>query len=242
MITLHWASERRHEQRGRRERWRSFDPTDHDDPLADGLGVLASFDEERIPPGARAPRELRRATEIVTYVREGSLAYNCATGHSGILDAGEFQRRASSPGQSHHEANASQVYWASVFHLGLRPALAESEPGLEQRRFGSAQRRDRLCAIASPDAREGSLRLQQDACLYSAILHTGRHVVHELAPGRCAWLHVVRGEVTLHDRVLKAGDGAAVEAERAVSLTARRESEILLIDIEELLPGAGERG
>jgi redox-sensitive bicupin YhaK (pirin superfamily) len=60
--------------------------------------------------------------------------------------------------------------------------------------------------------------------------------VRELAPGRCAWLHIVQGEVTLGDFVLGTGDGAGVTAEPAVSLTAREESEILLIDLGKAMP------
>jgi redox-sensitive bicupin YhaK (pirin superfamily) len=63
-------------------------------------------------------------------------------------------------------------------------------------------------------------------------------VVHELSPGRSAWLHVVQGEVTLGDDVLGTGDGAGVTAERAVSLTAREETEILLLDVGERSSGS----
>jgi hypothetical protein len=56
-------------------------------------------------------------------------------------------------------------------------------------------------------------------------------VVHELLDGRSAWLHLVEGEVTLGDVMLSTGDGAGLTAERAVSLTAREETEILLVDL-----------
>jgi hypothetical protein len=44
-------------------------------------------------------------------------------------------------------------------------------------------------------------------------------------------LHIVQGEVTFGDLVLTTGDGAGVTAERSVSLTAREDSEILLVDV-----------
>ena len=69
--------------------------------------------------------------------------------------------------------------------------------------------------------------------MYSALLDPGKHVVHELSQGRSAWLHLVQGAVTLGDIVLTTGDGAGFTAERAVSLTAREETEILLLDIGE---------
>ena len=111
-------------------------------------------------------------------------------------------------------------------------------PGHEQKRFSAADRRGALCVVASPDARRGSLRVHQDALLYSAMLSPGKHVVHELGQGRCAWLHLVEGEVTLGDVVLSTGDGAGVTAERAVSLTARVETEILLVDLGDDRPGS----
>ena len=104
-------------------------------------------------------------------------------------------------------------------------------PGREQKRFSTAERRGALCVVASPDARRGSLRLHQDALLYSALLGPGKHVVHALPEGRSAWLHLVEGEITLGDVILFSGDGAGLTGERAVSLTAREETEILLVDL-----------
>ena len=72
--------------------------------------------------------------------------------------------------------------------------------------------------------------------MYSAVLERGQHVVHELTSGRSAWLHLVQGEVTLGDLVLTTGDGAGISAERSVSLTARQESEFLLLDVRAALP------
>ena len=74
--------------------------------------------------------------------------------------------------------------------------------------------------------------------MYSALLDPGQHVVHELSQGRRAWLHLVHGEVILGDVVLTAGDGAGFTGERAVSLTAREDAEILLVDLGVERPGS----
>ena len=44
-------------------------------------------------------------------------------------------------------------------------------------------------------------------------------------------LHVVSGEVLLHDLVLTRGDGAGISAERSASFTALAEAEVLLVDV-----------
>ena len=148
-----------------------------------------------------------------------------------MLQAGEFQRTTPGREVRQGETNASRTDWAHVFRLWLRPSEAELDPGREQKRFSTAERRGALCVVASPDARRGSLRLHQDALLYSALLGPGKHVVHALPEGRSAWLHLVEGEITLGDVILFSGDGAGLTAERAVSLTAREETEILLVDL-----------
>jgi redox-sensitive bicupin YhaK (pirin superfamily) len=232
MITLRRTKERHHDRRQKRDVWLTFHRGDRSDPLADGFGNLEIFNEDRLPPRAGVPRVPRHDAEVVTYVREGALTYEDSMGRSGVIHAGEFQRMTTGSGIRHSETNVSGADWAHVFRIWLRSA-AGLEPDHEQKRFSAAERRGLLCVIASPDARRGSLRIHQDAFLYSAMLHRGQHVVHELSQRRSAWLHLVQGEVTLGDVVLTTGDGAGVTDELAVSLTAREETEILLLDLGE---------
>jgi len=231
MIMLRRAGERRRDRRREQQVWLTFDAQDRTDPLADGFGALEGLDEDRLSPGAELPRRTRRDAEIITYVLRGGLAFDGSMGRSGVLQAGEFQRTTPGREVRQGETNASRTDWAHVFRLWLRPSEAELDPGREQKRFSTAERRGGLCVVASPDARRGSLRLHQDALLYSALLGPGKHVVHALREGRSAWLHLVEGEITLGDVILFSGDGAGLTAERAVSLTAREETEILLVDL-----------
>jgi quercetin 2,3-dioxygenase len=233
MINVRRADERRHHRLHKRDVWRTFNPLDRTDPLADGFGTLEALDENRLPPRADIPRHPRDEAEIVTYVREGAVTYEDSMGHSGVIHAGEFQRMNAVAGSRHSETNASRSDWAHVFQVRLRCSAAVLDPGRERKRFSAAERRGGLCIVASPDARKGSLRIHQDARVYAALLEPGQHVVHALASERAAWLHLVQGEVTLGDLVLTAGDGAGVTTERAVSLTAREDSEILMFDVAE---------
>jgi redox-sensitive bicupin YhaK (pirin superfamily) len=232
MITLRKANTRRHSQHPRQEIWLTFYQDDPASPLAQGFGALELFNEHLLPPGAGVPRHAHRDTELLTYVSEGALSYEDSTGRSGVIHTGEFQCMTVGRKILHSERNASRSDWAHVFRVSLRTSQVGLESNLEQKRFSTAERRGGLCVVASPDARRKSLRIHQDALMYSALLDPGQHVIYELAPGRGAWLHLVQGAVTLGDVSLTTGDGAGVTAERAVSLTAWKETEILLFDIE----------
>lgn len=237
MLAIRRAEERHHRQR-ERDSWLTFDARKRSDQFAKGFGALETLEEDRLPPGVSVPSRPQRNVEVITYVREGALAHEDTSGRRGIVNAGEFQRRTVGRGVRHSEANASEVDDAHVFRLLISPSRADLEPGQEQKRFSVADRRGGLCVVASPDASRGSLRLHQDAFLYSALLESGQHVVHELSPGRSVWLHLVHGEVTLDDVVLTTGDGAGVSAQPAVSFTARGGSEILLLDLGERTPAS----
>jgi redox-sensitive bicupin YhaK (pirin superfamily) len=231
MITLRRASERFHEKLGKREAWNTFHRNGLPDPLRDGFGVLEFLNESRLAPGAGTPRPPPRDAEIVTYVREGALAHEDSMGCSGVIQAGEFQRRTSGRGLRHSATNASRTDGAHVFEIQFHPSEAGLEPGYEQKRFSAAQRRDALCVVASSDARRGSLQIRQDALVFSAILDPGQHVIHEIQPGRSAWLHIVQGEAAFDGVVLTTGDGVGITAEPVVSLTAKEQTEILLVDL-----------
>jgi redox-sensitive bicupin YhaK (pirin superfamily) len=85
--------------------------------------------------------------------------------------------------------------------------------------------------VASTDGREQSLHLHQDASIHATVLDAGTRVSHTLAPGRHAWIQLVRGEASVDGQVLSAGDGAAVSNEAKIEIEGRTACEFLLFDL-----------
>jgi hypothetical protein len=232
MITLRRADERRCDRRGKQEVWLTFDATGDSETMdGPGFGSLEILNEHHLPPGATALRYPHGDAEVIIYVREGAIAYQDSFGRAGVVHSGEFQRLTADRSIRHTETNASRTEWAHVFQMRLQPRQSGLAASRERKYFSVADRRGGLRVVASPDARRGSLSIRQDAMIYSSLLDPGQHVVHELAAGHRAWLHLVHGRVTLAELVLTTGDGVGVTAERAVSITARDASEVLLLDL-----------
>ena len=242
MIALRRGGERHYDRSSKREVWLTFNRQDPTDPLADGFGALEILNETRLSPGAGVPRHPLQDAEIITYVRAGALAFEDSRGQSGVIPAGEFQCVSAGRALRYRDTNASRSDAAHILQILLYPTQMELEPSREQKRFSTAQRRGVLCLVASPDGRGQSLRIRQDTLIYSSLLDPGQHVVHQLSPARRAWLHVVEGEAALGEDVLTTGDGAGIQAERAVSVTAREVSEILLLDLGERTTRSDQRG
>jgi redox-sensitive bicupin YhaK (pirin superfamily) len=234
MITLRRAAERQHVRHTHSEEWSSFQADRSGDGFAHGFGALERFDEHRLEPRGSVLVRPERGFEVISYVLEGVIACRDTARRTAILRAGDFQRVSGGDQVGLRQSNASHSHSAQVLQLWLRRGSARHAASPEQRRFSAAERRGGLRLIASEDARDGALRLAQDVLIYSAILDPGQHLVHELASRRSAWLHVIRGELTSEDTELSTGDAASFAMERAVSMTARAPSEVLLVDLAHL--------
>ncbi|MBN1547500.1 MAG: pirin family protein [Syntrophaceae bacterium] len=230
MITLRRNKERRRIQRGKQEIWNTFYPEDHPGLICDGFGSMVVFDEMRLSPGDSTEPNRGDEAEMVTYIYKGALSQEDSTGNSGVIRTGEFQSMSMGHRIRHKERNALRSDWTHVFRISLRPLEVGLDCAHEEKLFTAAQRRNELCVVASPDGRKGSLRIHQDALVYSSVLDAGHHVFHELPPGRAAWLHIVHGEAMLNDIVLTQGDGVGVTNEPSVSLTVQENTELLLVD------------
>lgn len=230
MILLRRAGDRRHERAMGQEFWITFDPLDGEDALRSGFGALLALVESRISPGSGTESRSRNGDDVLTYVHEGTLAQEDGKGRTSVVQSGEFQRASAEGHLRLSERNASSRHWAHVFRLSLLATGPDLDSSIEQKRFSIAERRGKLRIVASPDGRKGSLRIHADALLHSTLLKVGQHVVHVLAPGHGAWLHVVDGEIACDNFVLVAGDGAGIEDELAISFRALVDAEVLLFD------------
>ena len=215
----------------------TFNSENAADPFSRGFRALEALNEETPISEMNLHPHTHEDIEVVTYVREGTLIHQNEVGTMGRLGPGEFQRTSASRKVRHRVINASLTNPAHVFQSCITPDGTEFLPGTEQKRFPVADREGILRLVASPDGRNGSLRVQQDLRMYSSVLLVGHHLVHELRIGRAGWLHVVQGRILLNGRVqiedhlLGTGDAAALEDELAVSFTAEIPSEVILFDL-----------
>lgn len=231
MIAVREGGDRRHLRSAGRETWFSVDPHDCREPLHDGFRALVGLVEDRLAPGTGFPTHSHREAELILYLRAGVLGYQNDLGHSGIVRAGEFQHVSAGRGIRHRRFNASPANAAHAFEIRLRPDTLRLAPDFCQRRFSVAERKGRFCLVGSPQRGESTFRIHQDVWVYSSLPQTGHHLIHPIAPGRVAWLHVVSGRVRLDDREPAAGDDVAVWDEASVSITALEPSELLLLDL-----------
>jgi hypothetical protein len=118
-----------------------------------------------------------------------------------------------------------------LYQIWMMPDKRGHKPAYDQKNFSEAEKRGKLRLLASPDGREGSVKIRQDNELYATVLGSGESVKHALKPDRHAYVQVARGAVKLNGKPLDTGDGAAISAEKSVELTGVKQAEVLLFDL-----------
>jgi redox-sensitive bicupin YhaK (pirin superfamily) len=226
MIQVRRTGERGHFDHGWLDTYHTFSFARYYDPRHMGFRALRVINEDRIAPGRGFGTHGHDNMEIVTYVLDGALAHRDSLGSVGTIRPGELQRMTAGTGITHSEFNPSDTRPVHLYQIWLLPERERLEPSYEQKAFPEEERRNRLRLVASPDGQGGSLSIRQDARLFLASLEEGQEVSHELAPGRHAWLQVLRGGISLNGLALSAGDGAAGIAESDLTIRADGSSEV----------------
>jgi quercetin 2,3-dioxygenase len=201
------------------------------DPRWMGFRSLRVINEDWVAAGQGFPAHPHRDMEILTYILEGGIEHQDSLGTSSIIRPGDGQRMSAGRGIRHSEMNPSPTEAVHMLQIWITPDRSGHQPSYEQKAFPEEEKRGKLRLIASPDGNDGSVTIHQDAKLYVSLLAPGQKVQHELGEGRHAWLQIAKGAVELNGQKLVQGDGAAISAERALSIKGEEQAEILLFDL-----------
>jgi len=201
------------------------------DPRHMGFGPLLVINEDKVEPAQGFGTHGHRDMEIISYVLDGELAHKDSMGNGSVLRYGDVQRMSAGTGVMHSEFNHSQHDRVHFLQIWIQPSVKGIAPGYEEKHFDATAKQGQLRLIASPDGAEGSVHLHQDARLYASILDGDQQVAHTLAPGRTAYLHLIRGTLTVNGHPLSSGDALKISAESHLVAGQAEAAEFLLFDL-----------
>jgi quercetin 2,3-dioxygenase len=231
MITLRRSQERGLADHGWLKSYHTFSFADYFDPSWMGWGNLRVINEDRIAPGTGFGTHGHRDMEIISYVLEGNLAHKDSMGNVKGIPPGDVQRMSAGTGVRHSEFNHAPEQTTHFLQIWIEPNVTGIPPSYEQKSFADAEKRGQLRLVASPDGAQGSVKLHADAALYAGLFDGTESARLALNPQRKAYVHLVRGELTVNGHSLKAGDAVAVAQEPALELSQASNAEVLVFDL-----------
>lgn len=232
-ITIRRSGDRGRARHGWLDSHHSFSFGQYMDPEHMGFRSLRVINQDRVVPGAGFPTHPHNDMEIFSYVLDGALKHEDSMGNGRVLEPGQIQLMSAGSGVTHSEFNPSSndglhflQIWIQPREKGLAPSYTEWHPNEVT---DSANK----VLVISPDGREGSATIRQDAEVYRIRLEPGESVSHQLEEGRGLWLQTINGPVTLNETELASGDGAnSEEAGNFVITASDSPAEALLFDLK----------
>jgi quercetin 2,3-dioxygenase len=209
----------------------SFSFADYYDPQWMGWGNLRVINEDRIAPGTGFGTHGHRDMEIISYVLQGELAHKDSMGNVKGIPPGDVQRMSAGSGVQHSEFNHAPNATTHFLQIWIEPNVRGIPPSYEQKTFVAAEKTGCLRLVASPDGTQGSVTIHADAALYAGLLDADQRAQVAIAPGRKAYVHLVRGALSVNGQALRTGDAAVLADETQIKLSDAQDAEVLVFDL-----------
>ena len=232
MIIIRPAQERGQANFGWLDSKHTFSFGSYYDPHHMGFSNLRVINEDKVQPGKGFGTHRHKDMEIISYVLQGALEHKVSIGNGSVIRPGDVQRMSAGTGIAHSEFNASDTETVHFLQIWIQPDRVGIQPSYEQKNFALAEKQGKFRLVASPDGRDDSVTIHQDANLYVAALNKGDRVTYNTDNNRSVWLQLAKGSATINGQTLETGDGAAITQESELELvTTTDNTEILLFDL-----------
>ncbi len=230
-LTIRKSNDRGHANHGWLDSHHTFSFADYHDPAHMGFRSLRVINEDYVAPSGGFPTHPHRDMEIFSYIVEGSLAHKDSMGNARALLPGQIQLMSAGRGVTHSEFNPSPKDRVHLLQIWIQPHERGLTPGYTEWHPKAANDNAAKVLVISPDGRDDSAIIHQDAEVYRLRLGAGQSVTHEIRAGRGAWLQVIKGGMSVNDATLTAGDAVSTDDTGTLTVTATEDAEALLFDL-----------
>ncbi|NWN92205.1 pirin family protein [Marinobacter adhaerens] len=208
-----------------------FSFAEYYDPNRMHWGNLRVWNDDTIAPHSGFPRHPHRDMEIITYVRKGAITHEDSLGNKGRTEAGDVQVMSAGTGIAHSEMNEEDET-TKIFQIWIMPNEAGLPPAWGTRPFPKGERSGSFVTLASGiPGDEDALPIRTDARMVAATLEAGDSTEYRIAAGRKVYLVPATGKIDVNGVIASAGDGVAVSDESLLNVSAREDSEIIMVDV-----------
>jgi quercetin 2,3-dioxygenase len=180
-------------------------------------------------PMSGFPEHPHHDADIVTYVREGTIAHEDTLGNKGSAGPGEVRAMSAGAGIRHSDRNDETVP-VMLFQLWFTPRNPGGAVrwGMSKLPLGQTG----FVALASGDpADTGAVQINTDARALAAQLAAGQELVHQMSAAGKGYLVPTDAAITVNGVRVDALDGLLVDGETMLTLRAEAATEIVFVEL-----------
>lgn len=196
-----------------------------------GFGKLLVINDDIVQAGTGFNTHPHDNMEIITYIRNGAISHKDSVGNSGRTEAGDVQVMSAGTGVLHSEHNHEQVD-TLLYQIWIEPNAKNVAPRWEQKNFPKDFAKNSLPVLVSgrdEHKNSGALFIYQDAAIYGGKVAAGETLTQTIK--HQAYILASSGSFLINDTLMNKGDGAELTNDKIITITAKTDAEILIIDV-----------
>ena len=194
--------------------------------------LLILDDALMIPSGRGFKLHPHDNMEIISWILSGVDEHNDSRNGVTLLGRDEVQLMSAGTGIEHAENNHSETEAVHMFQIWIAPKMKDIEPRYQVKSLHDVNRVDQLVTFISPDGRDNSLTINQDAFLSVITLSESSSFTYEMKKsGNALYIFLLYGDIDVEDISLKHRDAIGLEDMDSVKVQARHKSDILFIEV-----------
>jgi redox-sensitive bicupin YhaK (pirin superfamily) len=208
----------------------SFNFARFHDPQRNPFGALVILNEDTIQPGKGFGTHAHENMEIISIILEGKVKHVDSMGNEGFIDQGEAQLISSGTGITHSEFNYYNDRRLKLLQIWIKPDRNDINPKYAQMVIDDGI--VGVKEIFSPNGKDGSMRVHQQAWMYLAKLPKDEGIAYKsIRSGNGVYVHVLDGKLNILGKQLMDGDAIGVTAAGSFDINAESDVLAIIIDV-----------
>lgn len=201
-------------------------------PYQTYFGELCGFADDWVNAAQGFGMHPHQNMEITTILMQGKQAHKDNTGSQGVIDNLTIQTMSAGTGIMHSEFNASDSDAFHSYQIWVYPKIQNVAPRYGSFKFTPEDKLNTVLLALSPDGRNGTALINQDAFFSVLTLEAGQTISYNInMPGSGVYIHNGGGQVVIANNTLAEGDAIGCYDTEEVSITALQTAELVFVEV-----------
>lgn len=198
------------------------------------FGKLRVLNDDIVAPAMGFGKHPHQNMEIVTIPQQGALKHRDSMGNEGVIESGDIQIMSAGSGVEHSEMNANTTEAVKLFQIWVFPEEENVSPRYDQKKIAPLLKNNQFSAVVKPrsHAAADELWVHQQAWFNIGEFSETTITDYKLNnPTNGAYIFVIDGTIVVDNETLNKRDAIGVWDTNSVSITAEKDSRVLLIEV-----------
>lgn len=196
------------------------------------FGMMRVLNDDTVNPGTGFDSHSHQNMEIITIPISGELFHQDHLGNRSTIRKGEVQIMSAGTGIIHSEHNPSKDQAVNFLQIWIFPKEKQIMPRYGQKNFSDGDRQNKFQCVVSPDERNGSLWINQNAFIHLVHMEAGKNIEYKLQDSNHGtYVMVIDGKVRIGEKELNSRDALGIIDADHFEITSLHGSELVVFEV-----------